>query len=332
MREGESFSYSLALAYELISQLRQTSSKAGAVHSIIPPVVQLDRECPKNTQTHPCRQSSRKNKPAKPLYHFRISVVCNFLHTPASTTCVPISGRFCRNWGLHLHISPGFPHGNQFRYFCPLRDLFTFICTAKEARTKKCLATPCTAALFGTSLLSLCSPPLSVCSVKSSASTASPTASPAEVRPWWVFRAFSADLFGISRLRISLPITSSTISFAICCAPFPTRSRSVMTNIRACLRSYSVASFASQMRHIRPPGSAPFQATKSKFIPRNSISSPPSAPLRNARSISPEPLEPPSPSVPETKSSAAPAPDAPLPISACAFRPTPASPPKPSAP
>jgi hypothetical protein len=33
------YGYSLALAYELISQFRQTSSKAGAVQVMIPPAV-----------------------------------------------------------------------------------------------------------------------------------------------------------------------------------------------------------------------------------------------------------------------------------------------------
>lgn len=58
----ERYRYSLALAYELISQFRQTSSKAGAVQVIVPPAVHnwtvnVNREYPRF-----CRKSTLHHK------------------------------------------------------------------------------------------------------------------------------------------------------------------------------------------------------------------------------------------------------------------------------
>ena len=119
VRGGECFGYSFALAYELISQFRQTSSKAGAVHCMIifPQRSSLGPcECTKNIQSFAATQYRLKNNVGKLLQPSRIVATSKMFARSCIQRQIPGS-------------KPLFHTPNQCRHFRAYPSLFTFNCT-----------------------------------------------------------------------------------------------------------------------------------------------------------------------------------------------------------
>jgi len=114
---GENFDYSFALAYELISQLRQTSSKAGAVHCMINSPSWLargDRErCVSIADPRDEINTFQRIKPGQ------LAIV------EMKLPSLRLQDSACM---ARLQFRSRFPHGNQSRYFLQFRYLFTFKC------------------------------------------------------------------------------------------------------------------------------------------------------------------------------------------------------------
>src|SRR5579863_5043069 len=121
---GRVAGYSVALAYELISQFRQTSSKAGAVHSMIPP--QQSKFGPKVLVGYPSpsRKATAMNPPSSGSKRFDDGYdiqVAGFCTIPlcSATNCVGTAVLGCPEGQrsalldskkLPMGFNPSFPH------------------------------------------------------------------------------------------------------------------------------------------------------------------------------------------------------------------------------